>query len=56
MIFLYKLDPFDCSEESICHLAWLIRDEPNLLSVVINGQCSNGTFFENLQISGFDNC
>ena len=45
--------PIDCSN---CHLAWLIRDNRNLLQASYKGTCSNGTTFENLNPNGFSNC
>lgn len=50
-----QLDPIDCTDDP-CHLAWLIRDNPNLLRYVKYGECSNGTLFENLNPFGFENC
>ena len=46
-------DPIDCSD---CHLAWLIRDNRNLLPAVYLGQCSNGTTFEDLDPIGYNEC
>ena len=46
-------DPIDCSD---CHLAWLIRDNRNLISALIDGQCSNGTRFEDLDPNGLADC
>jgi len=53
-VFLY-IDPIDCVSDS-CHLAWLIRDNPHLLTVVHDGHCSNGTRFAQLRHSGFNHC
>ena len=44
---------FDCSD---CHLAWLIRDNPHLLTPIISGTCSNGTTFALLKAIGYANC
>lgn len=45
----------DCS--SVCPLAWLIRDNPNLLNFVQNAKCSNGKAFKELVGSPlFDAC
>lgn len=53
-IFLF-LDPIDCTND-LCHLSWLIRDNPTLLIAVYKGTCSNGTTFEQLNPDGFANC
>ncbi len=50
------IDPIDCSYASICHLSWLIVDEPELLNLVKDGQCSNGTLFNELDKDGFKTC
>ena len=50
-----KLDPINCTDDP-CHLAWLIRDNPNLLEYVKYGECSNGTRFEHLNPFGFEDC
>jgi len=56
--FCILLDPIDCSEKNICHLAWLKRYEvqpwPVWYGVFI--QCSNGTKFEDLEKDGFNHC
>lgn len=39
-----------------CHLAWIIRDNRNLLPAVYLGQCSNGTTFEDLDPNGYNDC
>ena len=49
------LDPIDC-ESDLCHMAWLIRDNRNLLPAVNLGQCSNGTIFEDLDPNGYNDC
>ena len=49
---LIEPDPFECD----CNLAWLIRDNRNLLPVVHGAQCSNSTRFEQLDPSGFSDC
>ena len=50
------LDPIDCTA-NLCDLAWLIRDNRQLLNYVKSGTCSNGTAFTNLNPSGFPiNC
>ena len=57
-IRIYLLtDPLDCSTDK-CHLAWLIRDNPNLLKYVVDATCSNGTLFTDLKPADFDaqNC
>jgi len=46
-------NPFNCSD---CHLAWLIRDNPNLKTVISGGVCSNGTAFSLLNANGYANC
>ena len=51
-----SLDPFDC-ERDPCHLAWLIRDNRDLLGRLSgNTTCSNGTTFEQLNPNEFDEC
>ena len=52
---MFILDPFDCVSD-LCHLSWLIRDNPDLLKSVTGGRCSNGTKFEQLNPNGFNNC
>ena len=49
------IDPIDC-ESDPCLLAWLIRDNRNLLPAVYLGQCSNGTVFEELDPNGYNDC
>ncbi|XP_057375831.2 uncharacterized protein LOC130696745 [Daphnia carinata] len=46
-------NPFECGD---CHLAWLIRDKPHLLTRVFGGRCSNGTQFEDLKPEGYHDC
>ena len=53
LLFKLTTDPFDCGD---CHLAWLIRNNQRLLPSVANGVCSNGTRFEALDPSGYENC
>ena len=56
----FQTDPFNCSDH--CHLAWLIREKPNLLDVTTcHGEfklpiCSNGTSFSELNPNGFADC
>lgn len=52
------LDPIDCSDLNICHLAWLIRDERLRLenNNIIDGTCSDGTSFEMVSFTRFNNC
>ena len=47
------LNPIDCSDESICHLAWLKNYE---VEVKFSLKCSNGTLFKDLQPTGFNHC
>ena len=49
------IDPFDCVSD-FCHLAWLIRDNPDLLKAVTGGRCINGTKFKQLDPNGFNHC
>jgi len=49
------LDPIDC-ESDPCHMAWIIRDNRRLLSVVNDGQCSNGTLFNQLDPNEYTDC
>ncbi|XP_046650032.1 uncharacterized protein LOC124341131 [Daphnia pulicaria] len=46
-------NPVNCGD---CHLAWLIRDNPNLLSAVKSATCSDGTPFASLSPSIFSSC
>ena len=55
MQIFHILDPIDC-ESNHCHMAWLIRDNRNLLPAVYLGQCSNGTAFEDLDPNGYNDC
>jgi len=53
MFNVLYLDPIDCSDESICHLAWLQNYE---VGVKFWLKCSNGTWFKDLQPGGFNQC
>ncbi len=53
VLFFMFIDPFDCSNDSICHLAWLTRYKD---SGKIGARCSNGTSFKDLQSVGFNHC
>lgn len=44
------LDPFNC-EQDPCHLAWIFNGD--LLNLVKNAKCSNGTFFKDLDLNFF---
>nr|CAH0107179.1 unnamed protein product [Daphnia galeata] len=46
-------NPVNCGD---CHLAWLIRDNPNLLNAVEAATCSDGTPFSSLSPSIFSTC
>ncbi len=46
-------DPFDCDG---CGLAWLIRDNPQLLFPVKSAECANLTTFEELDPNGYRGC
>lgn len=48
----YVADPTECD----CHLAWLFRDNPNLVDRVVGGTCSNGTSFWSLTAQNFATC
>ena len=48
-------DPIDCSSY-ICDLAWLIRDNSEMLNHVQGGTCSNGTAFTDLNPMTYSNC
>ena len=54
-MFLYEIDKFDCSIDK-CHLAWLIRDNKNLLNYVKDGTCTNGTAFTALKVADYAKC
>ena len=49
-------NPIDCSDDNICHLAWLLRDRNYLLPAVVGGTCSDGTSFNNVNIDGLNDC
>ena len=51
MIFLK--DQLDCNEDP-CHLAWIFNQ--NLMSSIFNAQCSNGTYFRDLDPKYFVEC
>ena len=59
VLYFAQKDPFDCSEDH-CHLAWIIRDEPELLEKISCQlglpACSNGTLFRDLDPSAFADC
>lgn len=46
-------DPIDCDG---CGLAWLIRDNRDLLSPVNKTECANMTLFEELDPNGYNDC
>lgn len=48
-------NPIDCVTDA-CHLAWLIRDNRNLLISVFQARCSNGTTFEQLDPTAYTSC
>ena len=48
-------DPFDCRSDP-CHLAWLLRDNRNLLGSVENARCEDGTPVEDLSPVLFEEC
>jgi hypothetical protein len=54
-VFELNTDAFDCVNDP-CHLAWLVRDNRNLLSTVQQGKCSNGSSFDQLDVNEFQNC
>ena len=51
----FTSDPFDCVSDP-CHLAWLIRDNRQLLDQVPAARCSNGVAFKDLDVSQFNDC
>ena len=54
--FLCIADPIDCSADK-CHLAWLIKDNKDLLDGYANdGTCSNRTKFTELNSADYANC
>ena len=44
--------PIDC-ETDPCHLAWLIRDNRQLLPAVFLANCANGTSFQDLNVDEY---
>jgi len=48
-------NPFDC-ESDPCHLGWLLRDQRQLLKVVLHARCSNGISFDKLTIPSQEEC
>ncbi len=64
MLFRYSafmntstIDPFDCYSDS-CHLAWLLRDNRQLLPGFRYGMptCDDGAYFDQLSPSLFADC
>ena len=52
------IDSFDCYSDS-CHLAWLLRDNRQLLDSFKQGgppMCADGTLFADLDLDLFQNC
>ena len=47
--------PIDC-ETDPCHLAWLIRDNRQLLPAVFLANCANGTSLQDLNANEFSSC
>ena len=52
---LSPIDPIDCVTD-FCHMAWLVRDNRQLLSAIRFGYCSNGTAFNQLNPGPYINC
>lgn len=48
-------NPFDCVSDH-CHMAWIIRDNRDLLPALRYGKCANGTEFERLDPNGYSDC
>lgn len=58
-IYHYHLytDPIDCDGDEVCHLAWLVRDHPDLLeNDHLYGHCSNGTNLKDLNATALQDC
>ena len=55
LIYILNKDPFDCKTDP-CHLAWLLRDNRELLDNIDGAACSNGTLFEDLNPDSFKQC
>ena len=54
----FKIAPsqnFDCSTDP-CHMAWLIKYNPQLLGRIYNGVCTDGTLFQNLNPANYASC
>lgn len=49
---LKNVDPIACD----CNIAWLIRDNPQLLPSILGGTCSNSTPFEDLTSDEYLDC
>jgi len=49
------LDPIDC-ESDPCHLAWLTRDNPQLMKALPHAMCSNGIHLNEIDSAVFSNC
>ena len=49
------IDPLDCTADP-CHLAWIMRDDWDLLRLVPNARCSNGSLISELQWPEFESC
>lgn len=48
-------NPIDCVSDR-CHMAWLILYNRQLLKVVLNGQCSNGQSFSQIDRNLYTSC
>ena len=54
-ITTYHSAPIDCVTDP-CHMAWLIRDNRNLLSAIGFATCADGTPFGQLSANNYANC
>ena len=54
-MYISFTDPIDCVSDR-CHMAWLILYNRQLLKVVLNGKCSNGQSFSQIDRNLYTSC